>query len=85
MTKDMMLMRIAAILTALAETNGTPESMLYIFCEMDMQAYETIRDILVRAKYVTIKGNYVTLTNNGKEMAQKIEAQMAANKAAKSI
>ena len=72
MTKEMMLTRIAAIVTTLAETNGTPESMLYIFCEMDMQAYEMIRDVLTRAKLVTIKGNYVTLTNEGKETARKL-------------
>ena len=80
MTKEMLLTRIAAIVSTLNETDGSPESMLYIFCEMDMHAYETIRDVLVRAGYVTIKGNYVTLTTLGKETAVKLDAAIAAKK-----
>lgn len=72
MDKNTLLTRIAAIVTTLEETNGSPESMLYIFCEMDMTAYQAIRDILVRGKLVTIKGNYVTLTSEGKETARKL-------------
>ena len=74
MTKDVLLARIAAIVTTLEETNGSPESMLYIFCEMNIQDYELIRDVLVKAGYVTIKGNYVTLTEAGKETAAKLNA-----------
>ena len=74
MTKDVLLTRIAAIVTTLEETNGSPESMLYIFCEMNIQDYELIRDVLVKAGYVTIKGNYVTLTEAGKETAAKLNA-----------
>lgn len=72
MTKDMMLARIAAILSTLNETDGSPESMLYIFCEMKMDEYQMIRDVLTRAKFVTIKGNYVRLTEAGKETARKV-------------
>ena len=74
MNKMDCLTRIAAIVTALDETNGSPESMLYIFCNMDMHAYETIRDILIKANLVTIKGHYVTLTEEGKKTAQKLNA-----------
>lgn len=74
MTKDKMLAHIAAILSALNETNGSPESMLYIFCDMNMSEYGIIRDILINAKYVTIKGHYVTLTQAGKETAEKIDS-----------
>ena len=77
MTKYVLLTRIAAIITTLDETNGSPESMLYIFCGMDMQAYEAIRDILVEANLVTIKGHYVTLTSEGKITAAKINAAIA--------
>lgn len=72
MTKNDVLTRVAAIVTTLEETNGSPESMLYIFCEMNMQDYELIRDVLVKAKLVTIKGHYVTLTEEGKKTAQKL-------------
>ncbi len=74
MTRDDVMARVAAIVTTLDETNGSPESMLYIFCEMNMSDYEMIRDILVRAKFVTIKGNFVTLTELGKETARKLNA-----------
>ena len=93
MTKDVLLARIAAIVTTLEETNGSPESMLYIFSDMlwllacqintsnesksqnsKHQDYELIRDVLVKAGYVTIKGNYVTLTEAGKETAAKLNA-----------
>ena len=77
MTKNLLLTRIAAIVTTLDETNGSPESMLYIFCEMNMNDYEMIRDILVKAGYVTIKGNYVTLTLEGKETAIKLNAAIS--------
>lgn len=82
MTKDLLLMRIAAIVSALNETNGTPESMLYIFCDMNMSDYEVVRNILIKAGYITIKSYYVTLTDDGKAMAQKIDAHLATNKTA---
>ena len=76
MTKDMILTRIVAIVATLAETNGSPESMLYLFCGMDMAAWEAIRDILIKANLVTISGHYVTLTDHGKATAEKINAAM---------
>jgi len=74
MTKNILITRIAAILATLEETNGSPESMLYIFCGMNMDDYQAIRGILVDAGYVTIKGNYVTLTASGRETARKINS-----------
>lgn len=79
MDKNTLLTRLAAVVTTLDETNGTPESMLYIFCDMDMQAYEILRNVLVKADLVTIRGNYVTLTQNGKETAQKLNAAIKKN------
>ena len=77
MTKDVLLTRVAAIISALGETGGSPESMLYIFCEMDMQAWELVRDILLRSRNIEIKGHYVTLTPFGRETAKAIDAAMA--------
>lgn len=79
MTKDVVLSRVAAIVTTLAEVNGTPESMLYILCDMNMADYETLRDILVRANLVTIKGHFVTLTEQGEQTA--IKLNLVINKA----
>jgi len=72
MAKDEMLVKIAAILTTLDETNGSPESMLYIFFDMNMDSYSKVRDILISAGLIRIKSHYVTLTNSGKVTAQKL-------------
>lgn len=72
MDKNELLTKIAAILTTLLETGGSPESMLYIFCDMDMDKWTKMRYILTTAEFVTIKGNYVTLTAVGREKAELI-------------
>ena len=75
MDKQELMVKVAAVLTALAETNsGTPESMLYILCDMDMSKWEILRHVLLGAGFVTIKGNFVTLTESGKETAIKLES-----------
>lgn len=74
MTKDVVITRIAAIVSTLEDVNGTPESMLYILCDMNMDDWQMIRDILIRANLVTIKGHYVTLTEQGKETANKLNS-----------
>lgn len=81
MSQDTTLMRIAAIVSTLEETNGSPESMLYIFCNMDMNAWHSLRNILIGANLISIKGNYVTLTTKGKEMATKINETLKQNAA----
>ena len=72
MDKNELLTRIAAILTTLDETKGSPESMLYIFMGMDMDKWSQVRNILIDADLVQIKSHYVTLTPKGKETAQKL-------------
>lgn len=74
MTKDLIMTRVAAIVSTLNETNGSPESMLYIFCEMNMDDYQTIKQILVSAGFVSVKSNYITLTAKGKEIAIKLDS-----------
>jgi hypothetical protein len=73
MDKKTVMTRIAAIVSSLGD-DGTPESMLYIFCDMNMQDYEIIRDILVKANLVSIRNHFVTLTQTGKETADKLNA-----------
>ena len=73
MTRDVMLSRVAGIVASLGDT-GAPESMLYIICDMDMDAWQTIRGILLKANLVRISGNFVTLTKQGKETAKKVNA-----------
>lgn len=74
MDRKQVLTLVAAILTTLAETDGSPESTLYIFCDMDLNKWDTLRGIMVNAGWITVVNHYVTLTEDGRQTAQKIEA-----------
>lgn len=63
---------IAAIVSTLADTHGSPESTLYIFCGMDMEIWQQIRHVLVEGGLVNIRNHYVTLTPLGVETAEKL-------------
>lgn len=74
MTKDVLLTRIAAIVTTLDETNGSPESMLYIFCEMNLEDWHTIKQMLISSGLMKCSGFYCSLTEKGKETAKQINS-----------
>jgi predicted dinucleotide-utilizing enzyme len=74
MSKAVLMTRVAAIVYTLAEASGATESMLYISCDMNMDGWQIIHDILVSANLVSIKGHNVTLTENGKATAVKINS-----------
>jgi len=69
--------KIAAIIATLDETNGSPESMLYIFFDMNMDVWTKVKTILIDADMITIKGNYVTLTAKGKETAKLLNEKLS--------
>ena len=70
---DKALTAVAATLSTLAETDGAPETMIYIgVCNMDYGFWETVRTLLVDSGMVNISANYVTLTEQGKATAAKI-------------
>jgi len=73
------LAKIAAVIATLDETNGSPESMLYIFFDMNMDLWSSVRSILVKGELVTIKGNYVTLTEKGRQIAKRLNKAIANN------
>lgn len=78
MTRNELNIRIAAILTTLFECNGCPESTLYVaICNMNLADWELIRALLLRVQFITIKGNWVTLTELGAETAAKLEKLIA--------
>lgn len=79
MDKNELMTKVVAVLTTLVETNsGSPESMLYIgVCGMDMDKWMTLREILIKTGFVTIRGNYVTLTKLGKETGEKLNTVLA--------
>lgn len=78
MTKQALLTRVAATLSTLVETNGCPESMIYLAFGGDIHEWEYLRDIMLQAGFITIKGHYVTLTEDGKIKALQINAMIAA-------
>lgn len=72
-----MLAKIAAIVATLDETNGAPESSLYIFFDMNMNAWTKARSIMIESKLIEINGHFVTLTADGRETARKLNAALA--------
>lgn len=72
-----MLQKVAAVLSTLKETNGAPESMLYIFFDMDMDLWTRVRNILIAEKLIQVKSHYVTLTDYGMQKATEIDAAIA--------
>jgi predicted transcriptional regulator len=76
------LILITAMLCSLQETGGTPESMLYILCEMDINKWHSIRELMIMADLIKISGNYVTLTKKGSDTATKMNAALRAEKPA---
>ena len=66
---------IAVILTTLNESNGSSAGMIYTAMGMDMRSWEFVRDVLVDAKLIKVSaGHYVTITPDGRVVANKIEA-----------
>lgn len=71
-----MLTKIAALLSTLNETGGSPESMLYIFFDMNMDVWTKVKFQLIQAGLISVKGYYVTLTELGRETALKIDSAL---------
>lgn len=81
MSKNELTAIIAAILSSLHEAdNGTPESTLYILCGMDMDKWNTVRGIMLRAGWITCKSHFVNITNEGRNMAIKVNEVMNVSK-----
>lgn len=78
MTKNDILTKVAACITTLAETGGSPESMLYIaLTNSNLQDWNDLRDTMVKVGFIQVTNHYVTLTDLGLTTAAKIEAKLA--------
>lgn len=77
MTRERILTSVAAILTTLLETDGSPESMIYIGLGMDLSAWQQIKGILLSSELITCHGYYVELTEAGRETAEQCNAVLA--------
>lgn len=77
------LLTIAAVVSALRGEEGAPESLFYVFCNFDMDYWQSIRQKLTTGGLITIRGHYVTLTARGKILAENIDKTMADNRKSK--
>lgn len=65
---------IAAIITTLAEVEGSPESMLYLFFDMDLEKWNGYKYALTSTGIIEVEYNFVTLTDKGHDLAAKLNA-----------
>jgi hypothetical protein len=79
MSRQELNARIAAMIATLAETDGAPESSLYIFLDMDMALWTNVRLLLVSSQLITISSHYVKLTEKGTKLANEINAKLPSN------
>lgn len=79
MTRNELLVRIAATLTTLNETGGSPESMIYLAFGANLDEWVTLKTILLESKMISVRGNYVTLTELGKKTAEEIDSKIQKN------
>ncbi len=64
---------------------GCPESALYLDLGGNIDEWQVVRACLVLGKLVTIKGNWVALTDAGRAMAAKVQAHADALKVEKGV
>jgi hypothetical protein len=76
MDKNKIMVLVAAAVTTLAESEGCPESTLYLLCDMDMSRWDILRRVLVGAGWIRILNHYVTLTAEGRTLAESINSRI---------
>ena len=79
MTKNQIMTYVAAILTTALETEPSPfpESYAYMAMGCDMQKWEQIRGLLIASDLIAIRGNAISLTAKGRDVAQQCNAARA--------
>jgi hypothetical protein len=79
MSRNDLLAMVASILTTLHEADsGAPESTFYILCGMDLDKWNYIKGIMLRAEWITCKGNFVNITPAGTKTAIEINRAILA-------
>ena len=77
MTKIEFMTAVAAIVSTLAETNGGPESMIYMAMGSDLSKWHAVRDAMLRVKLITVDANFVKLTDAGRKLASQVDCERA--------
>lgn len=67
------IIEVSAVLLALDEVGGCPESAFYLGLGMDIRRWENVKSVLQRCELATFKNNEVRLTEKGKLVAQQLE------------
>lgn len=81
MTKTEINIHLAAILTTVAEVGGmSPRTPIYMAMGMNIDAYTLVESLLCRAGLAVATTETLTLTDSGKAMAAKIEADIASRR-----
>ena len=69
---------VMAVLSTLAESeSGIPESMIYLAVGADLATCNTVCGAMQHASLITIRGNYVELTAEGRKLGDKINNALA--------
>jgi hypothetical protein len=78
MDKNELMAMVAAILTSLHEADsGAPESTFYILCGMDLDKWNYVKNIMLRANWISCKGHFVNITPDGTKIAIEINNAIA--------
>ena len=69
---------VAALVLALRESRtGIPESYVYVALGMDLERYNSTRNLSVKAGLISVSGNFVELTEKGATLADQINAELS--------
>lgn len=81
MTRERIMTCVAAILTTLLETDGGPESSVYLALGADLQNWMDLRGLMIQSDLIRVDGNHwVTLTEKGRQTAEECNAVLAGAK-----
>lgn len=74
MDKKELLLRVAAILTTLNESDWSPETMLYLGTGSNLDEWMQVKFLLVSSGMVTAQHDTLAITDKGRELANRINA-----------
>lgn len=77
MTTNVLIVRIASVLSALLETGGCSESMIYLGFGSDIHEWEVLKSVMLKAGFIQSKAHYVTLTDLGRSKAEEVDRLIA--------
>lgn len=69
-----MAQKIAAVIATLQEVGSSPESILYMFFDMNLSLWTMVRNALIEDGIITLKSGLVTLTCKGQVLATELNA-----------